>query len=46
MDYLQKKPEKPNKKIYDPRMWLRSGEQSMIKRLETAFEDLNCLNRN
>ena len=38
--------DKPNKKYYDPRKWLRSGEESMVKRLLTAFEDLNCLNRN
>ncbi len=37
---------KPNKKYYDPRVWLRKGEESLIKRLETAFEDLNCINRN
>lgn len=36
----------PNKKFYDPRVWLRKGEQSFIKRLTAAFEDLNCLNRN
>jgi fructose-bisphosphate aldolase, class II len=36
----------PNKKFYDPRAWLRKGEESMIARLKQAFEDLNCLNRN
>jgi fructose-bisphosphate aldolase, class II len=36
----------PNKKHYDPRVWLRKGEESFMKRLETAFEDLNCINRN
>ncbi len=36
----------PNKKYYDPRKWLRSGEQTFVARLKTAFEDLNCLNRN
>ena len=35
----------PNKKYYDPRKWLREGELSMKKRLERAFEELNCLNR-
>jgi fructose-bisphosphate aldolase class II len=35
----------PNKKYYDPRVWLRKGEQSMIERLKIAFEDLNCINR-
>jgi fructose-bisphosphate aldolase class II len=38
--------EKPNKKYYDPRVWLRKGEESFIKRLEVAFNDLNCMNRN
>ncbi|MBL7750367.1 MAG: class II fructose-bisphosphate aldolase [Chitinophagaceae bacterium] len=38
--------DKPNKKYYDPRVWLRKGEESFIKRLETAFVDLNCINRN
>ena len=51
-DYLQGQignPEgedKPNKNYYDPRKWLRAGEESMVKRLEQAFEDLNCVNRN
>ena len=31
----------PNKKHYDPRVWLRKGELSFKKRLEEAFEDLN-----
>ena len=35
----------PNKKYYDPRVWLRKGEESMVDRLKIAFEDLNCLNR-
>lgn len=38
--------EKPNKKFYDPRVWLRKGEETFIKRLEIAFDDLNCINRN
>ena len=38
--------DKPNKKYYDPRVWLRKGEEAFIKRLEQAFEDLNCINRN
>jgi fructose-bisphosphate aldolase class II len=38
--------DKPNKKNYDPRVWLRKGEESFVKRLTQAFEDLNCLNRN
>ncbi|AKF24480.1 fructose-bisphosphate aldolase [Sulfurovum lithotrophicum] len=51
-DYLQGQignPEgedKPNKSYYDPRKWLREGELSMVKRLEQAFEDLNCVGRN
>ncbi len=38
--------DKPNKKYYDPRKWLRAAEESMIERLKKAFEDLNCINRN
>jgi fructose-bisphosphate aldolase, class II len=38
--------EKPNKKHYDPRIWLRKGEENFVKRLTVAFEDLNCINRN
>ncbi len=38
--------DKPNKKKYDPRVWLREGEKTMVERLKTAFEDLNCLDRN
>ncbi|MBD1396005.1 class II fructose-bisphosphate aldolase [Pontibacter sp. JH31] len=36
----------PNKKYYDPRVWLRKGEENFIARLKEAFEDLNCVNRN
>jgi fructose-bisphosphate aldolase, class II len=39
-------PQKPNKKFYDPRVWLRKGEETFSKRLEVAFNDLNCINRN
>jgi len=48
-DYLQGQignpdgPDKPNKKFYDPRVWLREGEKSMIERLKVAFDDLNCV---
>ncbi len=35
----------PNKKYYDPRVWLRKGEESVINRLKEAFADLNALNR-
>lgn len=38
--------DKPNKKFYDPRVWLREGEKSFIARLTQAFEDLDCVNRN
>ena len=31
----------PNKKYYDPRVWLRKAEVSFVERLEKAFEDLN-----
>ena len=50
-DYLQGQignPEgedKPNKKYYDPRKWLREGEMSMTDRLVRAFEDLKWLQR-
>lgn len=33
--------DKPNKKYYDPRVWLREGEKSFNTRLKKAFEDLN-----
>jgi fructose-bisphosphate aldolase, class II len=36
--------DKPNKKYYDPRVWLRRGEQSYKARLKQAFEDLNNIN--
>ncbi len=51
-DYLQSQlgnPEgddKPNKKFYDPRSWLREGENALVERLTRSFEDLNCINRN
>jgi fructose-bisphosphate aldolase class II len=35
----------PNKKYYDPRVWLRKGEETMVARLKVAFEDLNCIGR-
>ena len=38
--------DKPNKKHYDPRAWLREGEKSMVERLKIAFDDLNCIDRN
>lgn len=33
----------PNKKYYDPRVWLRAGQSSMVARLEKAFSDLNAI---
>ena len=48
-DYLQGQignpdgEEKPNKKYYDPRNWIRKAEQSFSTRLKKAFEDLNCV---
>lgn len=36
----------PNKKYYDPRVWLRKGEDTFVKRLAQAFDDLNCINVN
>ena len=49
-DYLQGQlgnPEgadKPNKKFYDPRKWLRASEESFVARLTEAFKDLNNIN--
>lgn len=49
-DYLQGQignPEgddKPNKKFYDPRVWIRKGEEAVIARLQVAFDDLNAIN--
>lgn len=37
-------PDAPNKKHYDPRIWVRKGEETFSKRLEKAFEDLNNVN--
>ena len=34
----------PNKKFYDPRRWLRKGEDAFSERLQKAFEDLNNVN--
>ena len=31
----------PNKKQYDPRVWLRRGEERFVARLKQAFEELN-----
>ncbi len=49
-DYLQAQignpdgGDQPNKKFYDPRVWLREGEKSFVDRLKKAFEDLNNIN--
>ena len=49
-DYLQTQignPEgadKPNKKVYDPRMPVRAAEVSTVERLGQCFSDLNCVN--
>jgi fructose-bisphosphate aldolase, class II len=36
--------DKPNKKYYDPRKWMRESELTFIKRLEQSFADLNNVN--
>lgn len=47
--YLQRQlgnpddPDKPNKKFYDPRVWIRAGQVSMATRLELAFKELNAI---
>jgi fructose-bisphosphate aldolase class II len=44
-DYLQNQvgnpdgDDKPNKKYYDPRVWVREGEKTMTKRVKTGLED-------
>jgi len=49
-DYIQSQignpdgAESPNKKYYDPRVWLRKGEDAFKARLKQAFEDLNAVN--
>jgi len=51
-DYLQSQignPEgddKPNKKYYDPRKWLRAGQITLVDRVVKAFKDLNAMDRN
>jgi fructose-bisphosphate aldolase class II len=39
-----KGPDEPNKKYYDPRAWLRSGEEIFKNRLRRYFEELNSAN--
>lgn len=36
------KPDGPNKKYYDPRVWVRAGEVTMIARVKEALSDLSC----
>merc|ERR1711951_248211 len=33
--------DKPNKKYYDPRVWIRKAEEAMIKRADESFEFLS-----
>ena len=35
--------DKPNKKYYDPRTWLRKGEESIVARVKVAFSNLNSI---
>ena len=50
-DYLQSQignpdgDDKPNKKMYDPRVWVREGEVTFKDRLVQACEDLNNIGR-
>lgn len=37
--------DKPNKKYYDPRVWVREGEKTMYKRAQQACRDLNNVDR-
>lgn len=51
-DYLQSQignpdgEDKPNKKYYDPRKWLRAGQETLVDRVVQAFKDLNAMDRN
>ena len=51
-DYLQGQignpngEDKPNKGYYDPRKWLRAGQEGLIARVEEAFKDLSCIDKN
>lgn len=38
--------DKPNKKFYDPRVWLRKGQEGMVERIKQAFADLNAVGVN
>ncbi|PHH76001.1 hypothetical protein CDD82_4186 [Ophiocordyceps australis] len=47
-DYLMKPvgnpdgEDKPNKKYFDPRVWVREGEKTMSTRVTEALKDFNC----
>ena len=38
--------DKPNKKFYDPRVWLRKGQEGLVERVKQAFTDLNAIDVN
>jgi len=38
--------DKPNKKFYDPRVWLRKAQENMVERVKQAFTDLNAIDVN
>jgi len=37
--------DKPNKKFYDPRVWVREGEKTLSERVKLACQDLGNVNR-
>lgn len=39
-----KGPDEPNKSFYDPRVWVRTAEVSMVTRVEGACTDLKNVN--
>ncbi|MDF7824039.1 class II fructose-bisphosphate aldolase [Pontiellaceae bacterium B12227] len=38
--------DKPNKKFYDPRVWLRKGQEGLVERVKQAYKDLNAVGVN
>lgn len=38
--------DKPNKKYYDPRVWLRKGQEGLVDRIKQAYADLNSVGVN
>ncbi|KAF8234467.1 hypothetical protein L208DRAFT_1451643 [Tricholoma matsutake] len=38
-------PDKPNKKYYDPRVWVREGEKTLVTRVKEACTDLGNVGR-